>query len=86
MSGAEVMLAMTIASTAMTAASAVQQGNAQASADKFNAKVAQRNAVICESAGQRRQRIDAIKQMGAARAGYGASGVTTEGSPLEGID
>lgn len=70
---------LALAATAVAAAGAVaggisQMNQASAAAD-YEKKAAAENA--------RRQSIDAQKQLGRARANYGASGVTMEGSPLD---
>jgi len=81
-----IMLAVTVASTAMSAVSQMQQAKAQESAADYNAKLNKRNADIALQQGaadaeaQRRQNI---MRFGAARAAYGAAGVTGDGSPLD---
>jgi hypothetical protein len=68
------------------AVAAVRQGQAAKAAGEFNAKMADRNREIAGSqtaAASAAQRRLAQKQLGSMRAGYGASGVTMEGSPLD---
>lgn len=70
----------------MGAAGAIQQGQAESVAAEMNAQQAERNATmaLARSAEQeRRARIEGTKVLGDMRAGYGASGVTLEGSPLD---
>lgn len=60
-------------------------GWSQYQAGQFNAEVAQRNSQLqsqqaADEAAMQSER--AYETLGAARAAYGASGVTTEGSPL----
>lgn len=72
--------------TAVAAYGAIQQGRAAAEAANFNRENALRNARIsreqaardAEAQGRRSRKI-----IGAMRAGYGASGITLEGSPLD---
>jgi hypothetical protein len=66
------------------AVSAVAQADASRKAANFNKDVANQNAQIAAAQGAeqaRRQRILAYQQTSSARAGYGASGVSIEGSP-----
>lgn len=82
-------LILTVASTAFSVYGAIQSANAEASAAKYNAKVADQNANIARqqaAADEDRQRRIAAKTMGGIRANYGASGVTLEGSPLDVIE
>jgi hypothetical protein len=75
-----------IAGTAVSAYSAYSQGEAQAGAAKFNARVAENNATIAQqtAAAQARQKEDAYRRvLGANRAATGAAGVEGDsGSPL----
>lgn len=80
------LVVATVASAAMAAASAVQQSKAQAKAAKFNAAVSDRNAVAARQ--QASADVEAFRQQttlreGSLLAGYGASGVAEEGSPLD---
>ena len=75
-----------IAGAAMSAYGAVQQANAQKQAAQFNAKLNERNATIAldqAGADALRVRRNAAQIQGSAVAGYGASGVALEGSPLD---
>lgn len=76
----------TLAAAAIGAVGSIQQGQAGKTAANYNAQLAQNNATYAgqQSAEEaRRQRIMGAKAVGAARAGYGASGVSIEGSPLD---
>lgn len=78
--------ALLIGGTLVSAMGAIQQGNAAAAAADYNARLAEQNATIATQQAaekERQQRILARKQIGSARAAYGASGVTMEGSPLD---
>ncbi len=75
-----------VAGTALSAVGSLRAGQAQASASEYNAKnaeesAAQTRAQATEEA--RRVRLQSRKQIGQARANYGASGITTEGSALD---
>src|SRR5688572_29095657 len=82
-----------LASGAMSAIGAIQQGNAAAAAAEQNARYAEHNALVAErnratvlsqtdseAAGQQR---DNRRQLSQIRAAYGASGLALEGSPLD---
>lgn len=71
---------------ALQAVGAIQQGQAAKAAANYNAQVADNNAAMARAQAAenaRRQRIMGAKALGSIRAGYGASGVTLEGSPLD---
>lgn len=75
-----------IAGAALSAYGAIQQANAQKQAAQFNAKLNERNATIAldqAGADALRVRRNAAQIQGSAVAGYGASGVGLEGSPLD---
>lgn len=86
-------VATTVASAGIGAVGAVQQGNAAKAAADYNAKVAQNNAVIArQNADLARSEADAEEQtvrrrtagqLGTAGAAIGASGLTSEGTPLD---
>lgn len=62
------------------------EGSANSAADRFNADVANQNSQIVAEQGRQQlaqQQIDAYRKLGAIKAGFGASGVTTDGSPLD---
>lgn len=62
------------------------EGSANSAADRFNADVAGQNEQIAAEQGRQQlqqQQIDAQRKLGAIKAGFGASGVTTDGSPLD---
>ena len=93
MAGAAVTAVSSIASGYQQAAGARASGElqkqgyeAQANAARYNQQVAEMAAQNTEKAGQweveKQQRKDA-KLLGAQEAGYGAAGVTPEGTPLE---
>lgn len=74
------------AGAALSAVGSIRGGNAVANAAEYNAQNAEANAQESRqqaSEEERRVRVQARKQIGAARANYGASGVTTEGSALD---
>lgn len=78
--------ALTLAGTAVSAGSALAQGSAQASAANEAAAVADQNAASerARSAEEAtRQRRAGQLQLARGRAGLGASGVTSEGSPAD---
>lgn len=88
MSGAvfDPITTLTAVSAVVGVAGAIGQGQAASKADKFNQQVAQQNAQAAsdQAAMQlKQQQISAQRQIGAAKAGYGASGVTTSGSPMD---
>jgi hypothetical protein len=75
-----------IAGGLLGAAGSMQQGSAAKKAAKYNSKMLEARAVdvIAQSKEEeRRQRVIGRKQLGDIRASYAASGVTTEGSPLD---
>ena len=82
----QLALVASVASAAIGAVGAIQQGKAQANADRYNAQVADRNAASSRQmaaadleAKQREQR----KHFGSVRASYGASGLAFDGSALD---
>jgi hypothetical protein len=72
---------------AISAAGAVQQGQAQAASATYNAQVAEKNSQIAKAQGAaaaEMQSRDAQRRMGAAIASFGASGVDVGvGSPTD---
>lgn len=74
-------------SAVLGAVSAIRQGQATAASADFNAKVARQNQQIVDSQGNsalETQQRGAARQIGAATAAYGASGVQlSEGSPMD---
>ena len=77
---------MMVAGAAISAAGAMQQARAQSSASEYNAQLAERNAILARSQTEAdlsvfRQQAE-LKQ-GSLIAAYGASGVTSEGSPAD---
>lgn len=84
--GPEVMMFAQIAGTAMSVIGALNQGQQAKSAANYNAAVANNNAIASRqqaeanaAAQQRKARL----QLGSMRAGYGASGITMEGSAMD---
>lgn len=72
--------------TAVATVGAISQGNAAKKSADYNAAIADRNAVVATqqaSANEEAQRKIDARRMGMARAGYGASGVTSDGSVLD---
>jgi Flp pilus assembly protein TadG len=70
----------------MNAVGAISQGMAASKAADYNAQVAARNAQIYKQqaeADAEKQQREAYQRLGAMRYLYGASGVTSEGSPLD---
>ncbi len=66
--------------------SALSQASAASSQANYNAQIADRNAGLAREQAARdaeAQQRHATQVLGAARAGFGASGVTSEGSPLD---
>lgn len=91
-----IALALTAASTVIGGASAIQQGQAQASAARYQAKVADMNAEISQRQAkdalergareEQQQRFKTAQIMGRQRAAMGANGVDLGfGSPLDTI-
>lgn len=85
-----------IASTLLSAAGAVQQGNASAAASRYNAQVAEMNATISDKRArdalergqveEQKQRQKTASIMGAQKAAMAANGVDLSfGSPLDTI-
>jgi hypothetical protein len=85
MSLAAAALVASVAGTAMSAYSEIQQGKEQQQWSEYNAAVAERDAASAKQsaeyeAGQKRKETQ--KLLGRQRALYGKAGVTLEGSPL----
>jgi len=78
--------ALMMTGAAISAAGAIQQGNAAKSASTYNATLKERDAAIAtQQANQEAQQVrwQSARMQGSLLAGYGASGVTAEGSPLD---
>lgn len=75
-----------IAGTVMSVIGALNQASAKSSAADYNAAMAERNATIARQQGEadmlQAQRVNAMR-LGSIKAGYGSSGLTLEGSPLD---
>jgi hypothetical protein len=70
----------------MSAISAISQGNQQKAASKYNAKVAENQAIAARQqagANAEMQRRSSEKKIGSMQAAYAASGVSMEGSALD---
>ena len=75
-----------IAGAAISAYGAIQSAQAQKAASQYNAALNERNATIATQQAEadvQMHRRQVAQQEGAIIAGYGASGVTLEGSPLD---
>ena len=75
-----------IAGAVFSAISSIQQGQAAKAQGEYNAAVAQRNAGIARDQAGRdaeAQQRHSYRVLGAARAAYGASWITSEGSPMD---
>ena len=84
--GPELVMFFKVAGTAMAVIGALNQGQQAKSAANYNATVATNNAVASRqqaAANAEAQARKARLQMGAMRAGYGASGITMEGSAMD---
>jgi hypothetical protein len=71
---------------AMSAVSAISQASQQKQAAKYNEKLAENQAIGARqeaAAAADRQQRQSAKTIGTMQASYAASGVSTEGSPLE---
>lgn len=69
-----------------SAGGAIQKGIAESDAGEYNAKIAEQNAQQAEiqaAEDERVHRVIARKQIGQMQASYSASGITSEGSPME---
>lgn len=72
--------------TAVQVVGAIQQSSAASKADKYNAQVASQNAQIATDQANlqlTQQQRAAQLAFGSTKAGYGASGVTSDGSPMD---
>lgn len=78
--------ALAAVGTAVSVAGAMSAADAQAQAAEYNAMVARNNATAAQQQAQQTAEIQqrqARQQLGAISVGFGASGVTSEGSPLD---
>ena len=81
-----VPVALMVAGAVMSAVSSIQQGQAAKAAAQHNADMMRMRAQASRQQAQfnaEQQQRQAHKQIGAMAAGYGASGITLEGSPLD---
>jgi len=89
MSGPLVLGLGTILSGLISAAGAISNSRAQASAANYNAAVASQNAQLATQSAaenERRQRVINSKNLGQLRANVGANGITLEGSAADVIE
>jgi hypothetical protein len=81
------MSILSMISTAVSVVGSLMQASSRSDAAEYNAEVARRNAAMATQQAEsdaEEQRRRSIRQIGAMRAGYGASGVVgNEGSPLD---
>ncbi len=80
------MTGLTAIGTAFSVVGALSQGQQQSTASNYNAGVAQNNAIASRqqaAANAEAHERKARQQLGSIRAGYGASGVGMEGSPMD---
>lgn len=83
---APVALIFTAVSAVVSAIGAITQGRQAAAASTYNATVAEQNSTSAQQQAQAAsiiQQENAKKAIGATVAGYGASGITMEGTPLD---
>ena len=74
------------AATVVSTVGAISSAKAQSDAMNYNADLARKNATIADqqsAEAMRRNEQDTYRKLGALRAGYGASGVGTDGSPMD---
>jgi hypothetical protein len=79
-------MALTLVGAVVSAAGAISQGNAQAAAANYNAKVAERNKVATLEQTYtevENQRSKNRKMIGEMRSAYGANGLEMAGTPLD---
>jgi hypothetical protein len=77
------------AGAGMQAVGAIYEANAKAGAAEYSAKVNEQNATYAMQQGaedERRARIMGRKVLGGMRAGFGASGITLEGSATDALE
>ncbi|MCB9949172.1 MAG: hypothetical protein H6842_15325 [Rhodospirillaceae bacterium] len=82
----EPTLALTVASTVASTIGTIRQASSEAAADRYNAAVLERNAVLARqqaAAEARRIRDAGARALGQQRVAFGASGVAVEGTPLD---
>jgi hypothetical protein len=77
---------LSIVGTVVSAVGSIASGLSASKADSYNAQIAEQNAMIARNNAEYmalKQQREARLRIGAEEAGYGASGITTEGSPLD---
>lgn len=80
------LTALSAIATAAKVGGTLMESKAEQNAAKYNAKLNEQNAVIAEqqaAAELARYKRDTYRRIGDIRAGYAASGVTMDGSPLD---
>lgn len=81
------MAFLAIAGAVVSAVGAIQQGQSQAAAARYNAQIAQQNSVVAQQQGEaasEQQQIASRRKIGSMVASYGASGVDGgSGSPMD---
>jgi hypothetical protein len=80
------LAALSAISTAAKVGGTLMSSKAEENAAKYNARLSEQNAVIAEqqaAAEVARYKRETYRRVGDIRAGYAASGVTMEGSPLD---
>ena len=81
-----IVTALTIIGSGLQAISTIQQGQAEARSAKFNAAIAEQNAILARqsaAADAENRRREMARALGRSRARIGTAGLTVEGSPLE---
>lgn len=76
----------TAAAAVVSTLGTISQARAASSASKYNAALNEQNARIANeqaASAAEQQRISNYRKLGSIRAGYGASGVTNDGSPMD---
>lgn len=72
--------------SAISAVGTLSAASSQANAQRYNAQVADRNATVAtqqgEAAAEQQRRVNMMR-LGTIQAGYSASGITSEGSPID---
>lgn len=77
---------ITAAATVVSTLGAISSAKAESNAAKYNAAIADQNAKLAKeqaASNAEQQRIDNYRKIGKIKAGYGASGVTQDGSPMD---
>lgn len=78
--------AITAVAAVVSTVATISQASAASKADKYNAAVATQNSQVATDQADmslQTQQTDAYRKLGSIKAAYGASGVTTDGSPMD---